>query len=407
MRAPARRSDICSNARSVDCFESARTIGSIYLTHAVSSAIIACIALTFAIDFPDRIHEWTTARRARWFCVAASLSVLLAHATLKPKPYDVGYLSIDAIRAMSMGLNPYKVNLDMFDFTVAKTNEEGFRGYKYSPLLPFIYFPFVTTFGNVGILVSNSIILVLAALTVSALCGRILGGNGLWAAVVLLASPVVGMNVVVYQGNDLVAALPICVAFLVWDRRPGLAGLLLGASASIKILPAPIAMVLLLPLSLPTARRFVTGIAVGLVPVMVFAALDPPAFFNNVVLFHIVRPSTPNSLLLGMPSTVIRFLRIGLVATVLTTAAVGVIRDWSINRRMMAYVVLTIVLLLTSSSNFDNYWLWWIPIFIPLTGCGKSRLLERDLGYDRPCVTRCGDVRCAVGISGARRCSAI
>jgi hypothetical protein len=34
-----------------------------------------------------------------------------------------------------------------------------------------------------------------------------------------LASPLVGMNVLVYQSNDLLAILPVCGAFLVW-RRP-------------------------------------------------------------------------------------------------------------------------------------------------------------------------------------------
>jgi hypothetical protein len=350
-------------------FEAARSIGSIYRTHVVSSAIIACIALTFAIDFPNRKHAWATGQRARWFCVAVFLSVLLAHAILNPKPVDVPYLSIHAIRAMSMGLNPYKVDFDMFDYTAGTTNEEGFRGYKYSPLCPIIYFP-ALVFGDLGILVSNGIILALCAFTVSALCRRVSGGNGLWAAVLLLASPVVATSVLVAQGNDLVAVLPICVAFLVWDRRPGLAGLLLGASASVKIMPAPIAMALLLPLGLPTARRFVTGIVVGLIPVMVFAALDPPAFFNNVLLFHILRPTTPNSLLLDTPPNAIWFLRIGFVVSFLVTAGGAVIRDWSIDCRMMAYVVLTMIFLLTSPSNFDNYWLWWIPLFLPLLCAG-------------------------------------
>jgi uncharacterized membrane protein len=210
------------------------------------------------------------------------------------------------------------------------------------------------------------IILVIAAFSVSALCRRISGGNGLWAALLLLASPVVAGNVIVAQGNDLVAVLPICLAFLVWDKRPGLAGLLLGASVSIKVMPAPIAMALLLPLGLLTARRFVTGVAAGLIPSIVFAVLDPPAFFNNAVLFHILRPITPNSLLLEMPSNVIWLLRIAFVVTFLVTAGAAVIREWSIDRRMLAYTVLTIVFLLTSPSNFDNYWLWWIPIFIPL-----------------------------------------
>jgi hypothetical protein len=351
-------------------FESARSIGSIYLSHVVASAIIACIALTFAIDFPGLTHGWASARRVRWFCIAAFLSVLLAHAALKPHPSDVPYTSIEAIRLMSIGLNPYKVDLDTFDYTSGNTKEERFRGYKYSPLLPIFYFPGVRSFGNVGILLSNTLVLVLTALTISALCRRILSGSGMWAAVLLLASPLVGWYALVSQANDLVAVLPVCVGFLVRDTRPGLAGLLLGVSTSIKIMPAPIAMALLLPSGLSTARRFVAGVAVGVMPIIVFAALDPSAFFNNVLLFQIVRPSSPASLVLNMPFIIFWLLRMGLVATFLATAAAALIRDWSIDRRMMAYIVFTMLLLLISQNNSNNYWLWWIPIFIPLLCAG-------------------------------------
>jgi len=359
--------------------ESARSIGSIYHTHIVASAIVACIALTFAVDFPNRTHGRMTARRLRWFCVATILAVSLAHAILKPNPF-FAYSSIDAVRVITKGLNPYKVDLDPFDFAFSNTNEERFkgyfesgnireqrfRGYKYSPLLPAVYFPLVKLFGDSGVLLSNGIVLALVASTVSVLCWRIMGGDGVWAAILLLASPAVVTNVLVDQVNDLVAVLPMCMAFLVWESRPGLAGLLLGASASIKVSPAPIAMALLLPQDLPSARRFMAGIAVGLIPTIVFAALDPVAFFNNVVLFEIVRPTSPNSLLGNMPSTIICSLRIGFMAIFLSTAAAARIGYWSVNRRIIAYVVLTIILLLTSQTNFDNYWLWWIPLFLPL-----------------------------------------
>ena len=32
---------------------------------------------------------------------------------------------------------------------------------------------------------------------------------------------------------------------------------------------------------------------------------------------------------------------------------------------MVAYVVFTMLLLLLSQTNQDNYWLWWIPLFLP------------------------------------------
>jgi hypothetical protein len=361
-------------------FESARSIGSVFRTHAVGSAIIACIALTFAVDFPDRMHGWSTARSVRWFCITAFLFVCFAHAALKPRA-DLAYPSVAAVEALSAGLNPYKVDLDWWG--KLNTGDERFQGYKYSPLLPVFYIPTVKLFGMIGILFSNFIVLVLTALTVSALCWRILGGNGIWAAMLLLASPFVGWSVLVFQVNDLVAVFPICVAFLVWNTHPGLAGLLLGASASIKILPAPIAMALLLPRALPTARRFVGGIAVGLMPIIVFAALDPTAFFNNVILFEIVRPPSPSSWLLGMPSTVMWALRIGFVAAFLATVVAAEVHNWSIDRRIMAYVALTCLLLLASNTNYGWYWLWWIPPFISIF-CAKwavSSTTSERVGY--------------------------
>ena len=171
-------------------FESMRSTGSIYRSHVVASGIIACIALTFVINFPDVMHGWKSARLARCFCIADLLSVLLAHAALKPNPSDVPSTSISAIRAMSMGLSPYKVDLDMFD--AGKIKEERFRGYKYSPFLPVVYFPTILLLGDAGVLLSNTIILVCTALTIAAVCSRLLNGSGMWAAVLLLASPLVG-----------------------------------------------------------------------------------------------------------------------------------------------------------------------------------------------------------------------
>jgi uncharacterized membrane protein len=224
--------------------------------------------------------------------------------------------------------------------------------------------------GGDGILISNVMVLVFVSFLVSALCGRLFAGNRNWAAALLLATPLVGSFVLVGQANDLVAVLPICAAFLIWDKRSGLAGLLLGASASIKIMPAPIAMALLLPLGLQTARRFLIGIAAGLTPIVVFAALDPPAFFNNVVLFEMVRPSSQTSLLFDMPSSVIWALRSGFAVIFLTTAAAALIRHWSVDRRIVAYVVLAMALLLLSQLDMDNYWLWWIPLYLPFLCAG-------------------------------------
>jgi hypothetical protein len=45
---------------------------------------------------------------------------------------------------------------------------------------------------------------------------------------------------------------------------------------------------------------------------------------------------------------------------------------------------------------------------VALTGCGKRSGFGQDIVYNRRSVTRCwGDVRCAVGMRGPKRCSAM
>jgi hypothetical protein len=331
--------------------ESARSITTPYHTHAIASVIIALVALTFVVDLPVR-PPGLTGQRARWLCVAAILAVCLTSAAVRPKEFDISGASIFAIKAILMAHNPYAVDLDrksqwntgecegLWEQHTSQYAQctiparERFFGYKYGPLLPPSYLPFVEVLRTNGILICNIVALSLTSLVISALCRHILDCKGVWATMLFLASPLVGMNVLVYQSNDLLAILPVCGAFLVWRRRPALAGLLLGASASMKGLPSPVAMALLLPSSLPTARRFVAGIIAGLMPIMLFAAINPTAFFNNVVLFEIVRPSLPSSWVWQLPSAAVSWLRIGLVAGsgCLATVATAVIRDWPSDR---------------------------------------------------------------------------
>jgi hypothetical protein len=144
--------------------------------------------------------------------------------------------------------------------------------------------------GSQGILLSNDIVF-FGALAVSALCRGTLGGIGGWAGLLCLATPsAVGWDILVYHVVDLAAVLPICAAFLVWQIHPGLSGLPLGvqgidenyASTDRTGAPPPAG-----PVGGAEIRdrcRCWTGSRV------VFAASNPSAFFNNVVLYQSVRP---------------------------------------------------------------------------------------------------------------------
>ncbi len=84
-------------------FESARSIATIYRMHAIASAIIACIALTFAVDVPGRCTSGRRPGACAGVLSLPFLSVFVAHAVLKPSTFDIAYTSIEAIRAMSTG----------------------------------------------------------------------------------------------------------------------------------------------------------------------------------------------------------------------------------------------------------------------------------------------------------------
>jgi hypothetical protein len=84
-----------------------------------------------------------------------------------------------------------------------------------------------------------------------------------------------------------------------------------------------------------------------------------------------VRPFLPSSWVWQLPSAVVSLLRIGLVANCLATVATAIIRDWPIDRRMRAYVVLIIGVLLISHVSHDYYWLWWLSFYLPLLCAGQ------------------------------------
>ncbi len=106
--------------------------------------------------------------------------------------------------------------------------------------------------------------------------------------------------------NDLVPVLPLLVALLVVERSPFWAGVLVGLSIAAKLMPGLAALPCLVP-----ARggrvHFAAGVVIGLVPIVPFAAAAPDAFFDNIVLFNLVRPIDDTSWLWGMPA----FRRVG------------------------------------------------------------------------------------------------
>ncbi len=384
----------------VAAIESLLSIPTLYHVHAVSSMVIAGFIATYSLHpawVPARFAGRVIATRLRWACVATIPVVCLGTAVLVPKMTDIGATSLSAVAALLHGESPYQAGVDPSG--VVLMHEERFAGYKYTPLTPLTYLPFIAAFGGSGLLIVNVLSLALAAGVIHRMAVRFGSPDPLWGVGLFLATPLVGLQVMAYQVNDLLAVLPIFVAFLVWQRRPGLAGLLLGISVSFKALPAPLAMLLLLP----TARRdivsYCAGIVVGLIPTAVFAAWDPVGFYNNVVLFNLVRPTVKMNWLAAVPPHVRLGLKVVFATTCLAVTAYGWVLRWSIERRMIAYVSLAIGLLLISPISADNYWLWWIPVLLALMGRAAQGCQS---GHTASTTSRQISPRIAASISAAR-----
>lgn len=297
--------------------------------------------------------------------VGVLISAQVAFALLqawRPHLIDIPASTLDAGRALLAGANPYTSPID---HSVSQAPEaDAFRGFKYSPLMAVAYMPLGIPFGESGVVLTNLAV----QLAVAWLIYRLAGGGdaratGLMAALAYLALPI-GPWELFHQGvTDLVAVLPLLAALLYADRNPKFAGLCVGISLSVKLLPAG----LLLPSCLPTdtrdRARYALGIAVGIVPLLLAALWSPAALWNNLVLFNLWRRPDSTSWLYWAPPFMSPIVRCVLLIVYLGIAAVvWRARTMTVAARCRLGAMAILATLLTGPIAHNNYQLWWLPL---------------------------------------------
>jgi uncharacterized membrane protein len=185
--------------------------------------------------------------------------------------------------------------------------------------------------------------------------------------------PLVVMQVLSKVSTDLVAVVPLLLALLCWERRPGISGLLVGLSIAAKLTPGALFVPCLLP-STPRARwRYGLGLACGLLPILPYAAAAPAAFVDNIVLFNALRPSDESSWLMGMPAAV-SWAAHGTLVLLMLAMAVGVWRRApALFVRCGLSTILMLAALLLGPSPHQNYHLWWLPLYSVLVAVTLAR----------------------------------
>jgi hypothetical protein len=200
-----------------------------------------------------------------------------------------------------------------------------------------------------------------------------------------LSLPMVPFQLFAKGALDLVAVIPLLAALLLVERlNPALAGLCIGLSLAAKLLPGAA----LVPCALPGGARnrllYGAGIAVGLLPAVPFAIWSPGAFFDNIVLFNLVRPPDSTNWLVDAPAAR-SAMAASLAVLYLAAAAYAWRRPPTLVQRCGMATALILATLIAAPAVHHNYQLWWLPL-----GCAllAAALAPRRLPSVAPTATK-------------------
>jgi len=296
--------------------------------------------------------------------------------TIKPKVIDIGTTTVASLAALAHGNNPYAFPVDPLAGGISGA-AAAFHGYKYLPMTLAVYAPLVWPFGVRGVVLTNIVLQGATTAALARLAGRGVANGGfvgVVAAALYLSLPFPAYQLLARGANDLVPVLGLILALIALERRPFVAGLLVGLSIAAKPMPGAAALLCLVPAA--GARKvFCAGLAVGLLPILPFALADPHAFWSNIVLFPAERPIDDTSWLYGLPATAALMAR-ALAAAILLALFVRARRaPTPPGGRLVPVVAAILVVFAVGPDMHHNYYLWCIPLFAVLAAraaCGAA-----------------------------------
>jgi hypothetical protein len=297
-----------------------------------------------------------------WGClIFATAQLVFALAMLiKPKVFDIGETTLAAALAVMHGDNPYAAQIDSVAGGI--TDDDRFHGYKYLPMMIAVYAPLCLGLGIRGIIVTNILLQAMTAAAIRSI-GTISGGRlcGLAAALLYLSLPFVAHQVFRRGVTDLASVLPLLLALRYADERPTIAGVMVGLSIATKLMPG----LVLLPCALPAKGdrgHYLSGVLMGLLPILPFVVTAPDAFVANVLLFNMVRQVDDTSWLFGLSIAVAETARI-VVAGILLGVT---LRVWwrapSLDQRCGLAALATLAVFAVGPGMHHNYHLWFLPL---------------------------------------------
>lgn len=338
-------------------------------------ALVLLALLAYAPIMLRALHEpytKTPVPRAVIVLVAALAAIELVYSGMRlihPRLIDMATTTLTAGHAMLAGQNPYTLPIDP---------EIGgaFAGYKYLPVMPVIYLPLGLALGARGVLVTN---LLLQAVTVALMLrlGRRAGGYrvGFVASALYLSLPLVAQQLFAKGTTDLVAVVPLLLAFVAFERSDFLSGLCVGLSIAAKLFPGVVFAPCLLPPGTGARARYGLGIICGMLPILPYALAAPGAFYDNVILFNAVRQPDSTSWLAFAPDGAALVARSIFVALAFAVAVHVWRRAPDLIARCALAAALTLAVILAAPTAHHNYQLWWLPFYALALGATLAQPL--------------------------------
>jgi hypothetical protein len=331
--------------------------------------VCTLVLMLFAGGCRERVSRTLTTLLAVACAVAVAWHVLFfLERLLDPHLLDIATTTLAAGRALTAWQNPYTLPIDAAPYM--PSGQLTYNGFKYLPMMAVTFLPLGVVWGERGVVATN-LLLDLSVGGLAFLLGSRIGsrGIGFFAALLYLVVPLVPFEIFQQGVTDLAAVVPILGALWILEKKPGLAGMLVGLSLSTKLLPGALFVLCCLPNS--GRWRYLGGLILGLVPSLVFLALSPTDFIANTVLFSALRPGDSTSWLYTMPE----FSLVARLAFVALFLGVGVyvwFKRPTIVDRCSLGVLCTLGAILSGPVSHRNYQLWWLPFFAVLVASAAT-----------------------------------
>jgi len=255
-------------------------------------------------------------------------------------------------------LNPYATKTDQ------DVDVEEFAGYKYMPLMFFIYAPLSIPLGKTGIFFTNIIFYIGTLIISLLLIKKVYKSKYVIKKYIFffLACYILTFELF-YQGvNDIIPIFFILCSILFFVKsKKILSGIFLGLSISTKIFPGIFLLIMfLLGKKFRSALSSLAVIAIAVIPFLLWNFL---AFFVNIIYFNVIRLPNPSSIFYFMPYFIQKIWIFVLILILGFLFYRWYISDKSVHNIIYYFIMISTTFLLMNKVTHRNYLIWVLPFF--------------------------------------------